>query len=169
MTTRPISLSRHLPRRAQQGAVLYVALVFLLIMALLGVAGMQVSMLQERMSANYRATNIAFQRAEAVASLNETAIEAALKAYADTGAEDCRRNPGFDPVIWAQGQATAATPEESENLRDIAECMPGGSLGERFNRPKSERTNQRYQVTAFAPDLDAGATSDAAVDTIFIP
>ena len=48
----------------QQGAVLYVALIMLVLLALLGVIGMQVAGMQERMAAGYRATSMAFQNAD---------------------------------------------------------------------------------------------------------
>ena len=50
--------------RAQRGAVLYVALIMLILLALLGITAMQVTGLQERMTGSYRSTNMAFQNAE---------------------------------------------------------------------------------------------------------
>jgi type IV pilus assembly protein PilX len=59
------SVSRRFQGRTQQrGAVLYVALIMLILLALLGVVGMQVAGMQERMAANYRAANMAFQASE---------------------------------------------------------------------------------------------------------
>ena len=46
-----------------RGAVLFVALIMLLLLTLLGVTAMQVTMLQERMSGNFRAQQVAFERA----------------------------------------------------------------------------------------------------------
>ncbi|MCM5640131.1 PilX N-terminal domain-containing pilus assembly protein, partial [Xanthomonas hortorum] len=43
-------------RYTQSGAVLYVALIMLILLALLGIAGMQVTGLQERMAFNYRSS-----------------------------------------------------------------------------------------------------------------
>ena len=50
--------------RSQRGAVLYVALIILILLTLIGIVGMQVATMQERMSSNYLAANQAFQRAE---------------------------------------------------------------------------------------------------------
>lgn len=152
----------------QRGAVLYVALVFLLLLALLGVAGMQGAMMQERMSANYRATNVAFQRAESAARTKEAEIEAGFKAGGTYISDQERCDPAFDPVNWAKDQATQLIPEEESRSRRIDECTAGWSLA-RGVRPDSEKSDQMYQITAFSPDMDTGATSDAAVDTIFIP
>lgn len=156
-----------LPAR-QRGAVLYVALVFLVVLSLLGITGMQVSMLQERMASNYRATNIAFQRAESEARDKEADIETVFKAGGMFVSNQERCDPAFDPVGWAADQAAESDPEMISRTRRIDRCTPGGSLGTGV-RPESERTDQMFQVTAFAPDMDASASSNAAIDTIFIP
>ncbi len=49
---------------SQRGAVLFVSLIILILLTLLGVSAMQVTMLQERMSGNYRASQLAFERSE---------------------------------------------------------------------------------------------------------
>lgn len=51
----------------QSGAVLVVSLIVLLVLTLLGVAGMNSSMMQERMAANAQHSNRAFQAAESAA------------------------------------------------------------------------------------------------------
>lgn len=49
----------------QQGAVLVVGLVFLVLLTLIGITTMQVSTMQERMAGNARDHDLAFQNAEA--------------------------------------------------------------------------------------------------------
>ncbi|MGO4778081.1 PilX N-terminal domain-containing pilus assembly protein, partial [Lysobacter sp. 2RAB21] len=51
------------PPSAQRGAVLYVALIMLVLLALIGITAMQVTGLQERMTSSYRSTNMAVQSA----------------------------------------------------------------------------------------------------------
>jgi len=51
--------------RRQSGSALVIALVFLLLMTLIGVTAMQTTTLQERMAGNERDRNLAFQAAEA--------------------------------------------------------------------------------------------------------
>jgi len=48
----------------QQGAVLIVSLIMLLIMTIIGLSAMQSTTLEEKMAGNYRNSNIAFQAAE---------------------------------------------------------------------------------------------------------
>ncbi|WP_273428547.1 PilX N-terminal domain-containing pilus assembly protein [Marinobacter sp.] len=50
--------------RRQQGAVLIVSLIILLVLTLIGIAGMNTSVLQERMAVNAQNSNRAFQAAE---------------------------------------------------------------------------------------------------------
>lgn len=52
-------------KRQQQGAVLLVALVMLLLLTLIGVASMRGTSLQENMASNLRDSNTSFQAAEA--------------------------------------------------------------------------------------------------------
>lgn len=56
--------TRQTPSR-QQGATLIVALIFLVVMTLLGIAAAQNSSLEERMAGNTRSRDLAFQAAEA--------------------------------------------------------------------------------------------------------
>ena len=48
----------------QRGAVLFTSLMILILLTLLGVAAMQVTTMQERMSGNYRTDNLSFQNTE---------------------------------------------------------------------------------------------------------
>ncbi len=49
----------------QQGAVLVVSLIMLLVMTLIGLSSMRTTILEEKMAGNFRDSNIAFQAAEA--------------------------------------------------------------------------------------------------------
>jgi type IV pilus assembly protein PilX len=51
--------------RAETGSALIVAMIFLLLMTLIGTAAMRGSTMQERMASNWRDWNLAFQSAEA--------------------------------------------------------------------------------------------------------
>lgn len=52
--------------KKQAGAVLIISLIILLVITLMGLAGMQTTSLQEKMASNMRDQNIAFQAAESV-------------------------------------------------------------------------------------------------------
>ncbi|MFT3762135.1 MAG: PilX N-terminal domain-containing pilus assembly protein [Pseudoxanthomonas sp.] len=177
-----MSRRRNMPSRSapsfatvasQRGAALYVALVILILLALMGIVGMQVSVLQEKMSANYRNTNVAFQNAEASARRTECFIEAQVNR--ETPAADCTAvdidticTNEWDASEWAQDQALPSTPDPAVNARSIGQCISGyASLD--MGKPISEDPNQVYQVTVYAVNDEDNPTADAAVDTIFIP
>lgn len=61
--------------RHQNGAVLLVSLVFLLLLTLLGISSMQNATLQEKMAGSLTLRNQTFQKAEAVLRLGESSIQ----------------------------------------------------------------------------------------------
>jgi type IV pilus assembly protein PilX len=69
----------------QTGSALIVALIFLLLMTLIGTSAMQISSMQERMASNWRDWNTAFQSAEAALREAETflRVTVALPEFAD--------------------------------------------------------------------------------------
>ena len=75
MKTDPKTLEASVRARKQQhGAVLIVSLVILLVLTILGVAGMQNTTMEERMSGNHQDRFAAFQAAEAALRAGELAI-----------------------------------------------------------------------------------------------
>ena len=61
-------------RRRQQGTVLIIALVLLLVLTILGTAGLQDTTMEERMAGNFRDFSIAFDAAESALRTGEEAI-----------------------------------------------------------------------------------------------
>ncbi len=151
-------------RRRQRGAVLYVALIILILLSLIGIVGMRVSGMQERMSANYMRTNQAFQLAERDARVVEANIQAAIDgASGNYSADQEVCSPVFDPLTWAEGvTATAAT-----YTRRIDKCFAASSL--KLGEKQSEQTGNIYEVTVLSSDDPANASATAVIDTIFIP
>lgn len=149
----------------QRGAALYVALVFLVLLALLGVTGMQVAALQERMAANYRAANLAFQNSESVARSWEQQIIDSPFGSAAIEQQQRRCETAFDVRDWVESKANGPS---DVSISKIDPCTPGWSeaVGK---RPDSEEPLSLYQITAYATDDDDNPTSEAAIDTIFIP
>lgn len=168
-------VSRAIPRknrRLQGGAVLYVALIMLILLALIGVVGMQVSAMQERMAANYRSVNRAFQNAEGVVRQTECAIESIVNRTPAGSctiivAQNIRRicDEDFDPGAWGDLQNLAASP--AVNVRQIDSCVQGEAPLDMGVGPVSENTFPIYQITSYAVDDAANATSSSVIDTIF--
>lgn len=65
--------------RAQQGMVLLVSLVFLLLLTMIGISSMQNATMQEKMAGNVKLRNESFQVAEAALRVGENAV--ALSTY----------------------------------------------------------------------------------------
>ncbi|UNK56710.1 PilX N-terminal domain-containing pilus assembly protein [Pseudoxanthomonas daejeonensis] len=156
---------------AQRGAALYVALMILILLALLGIAGMQVASLQERMAANYLAVNQAFQTAERDVRLRECYIEGVVNrdgACVDGEAtieQIC--DDGFDATNWAAEMSTDVPQVNRVSIRAIGPCISGNSSLDMGAGPENEDPNPVYQVTVYA--TNEAATANAAVDTIFRP
>lgn len=151
----------------QRGAVLYVALIMLVLLAMIGIIGLQVTGLQERMSSNYRATNLAFQNAEERAREIENDIQIQLTGVAGTFAADQEAcAPTYDPLTWAEAPARMGA-VDAVFTRRIDKCFPASSL--KMGAKKNEETGNVYQVTALRADDNANKTSDAVIDTVFIP
>jgi len=157
---------------SQRGAVLYVALIVLILLALIGVVGMQVAGLQEKMSANYRNVNVAFQNAEEQVRETECYVEAQVNRTATAcGAVEIEQicDTGFDATNWASERAMDDPVENSQLVRSIGKCISGNtSLGMGL-RPESEDPNPVFQVSAYATDFQENPTADSAVDTVFRP
>ncbi|MFC0153965.1 PilX N-terminal domain-containing pilus assembly protein [Xanthomonas dyei] len=154
----------------QSGAVLYVALIMLILLALIGIAGMQVTSLQERMAFNYRSTNVAFQNAERLARSTECGVENLVNRTNVGGCDAISDikvcDQVFDATSWAMGLKPNIGP--NKNVRLLGPCISGNSslgMGEAVN----EDPNPVYQVTAYNADGVDSDAADAAVDTIFRP
>lgn len=147
-------------KRKQQGAVLYVALIMLILLALIGIVAMQVAGQQERMSANYQATNLAFQNAEGSARAQETTLKDEVLAY---------RLPATSvpPTDCLTTHDAAGWRDTTAYVRRLDLCFAWGGMD--YPSDEAERTDQIYQVTAFAKDRPLLSSSEAVVDTVFIP
>jgi len=160
------------PRQRQRGAVLYIALIMLVLLALLGIVGMQVAGLQERMSSNYRAVNLAFQQTEALARSAECALEDMVNRTSTAGCDGVTSSmidscdTGFDPGGWAQDRSLGQ--HSAVNARLIGPCISGNSSLE-MGGAVNEDPNPIYQVTAFRVDDPDNPTAQAVIDTIFRP
>lgn len=158
---------------SQRGAALYVAMIMLILLAMIGIVGMQVTGLQEKMSANYRNVNLAFQNAEGGVRLRECYAEDVVNktnncaAGATTIQEIC--GDGFDATNWASQLSLVTPTANSVSIRNIGRCITGNSSLDQGVAPISEDPNPVFQITVYAVNDAAAPSADAAVDTIFRP
>lgn len=152
--------TRHSPKfpAGQRGAALYIALIMIILLALIGIVGMQVATMQERMSANFLATNMAFQNAESQVRSRETDIVSGT-AYPY---QDC--STPFDPTAWAN--TVSDSTDSAIVTTNISICTAQCSARAGADL---ELCNM-FRTTALSRDRATAAASSAAaaVDTIFI-
>lgn len=151
---------------AQRGVALFVALIILLLLTLLGVTGMQVATMQERMSSGYRAGNMAFQNSEQQLAMTESTLRNQVNNAQPVTATIANCALAFEARQFAitalNGGATAGN-----NVRRIDQCFAGSSR--KMPQRTNENTNQYYQITAYSVDLPTNPSSRAVVDSVFIP
>lgn len=122
--------------RKQCGSVLAIALIFLLLMTLLGVTAMRTTTMQERMAGNVRDRNLAFQAAEVALREGESFI-VANPAAVYSNADGLYQPPGadehnhWDVIDWladGNSRATSASLDDvARQPRYIIEEMAAGS------------------------------------------
>lgn len=165
----------------QRGAVLYVALIMLVLLALLGIVAMQVAGMQERMAASYRAVNLAFQFTEERVRATECGLEmlngipdASGCPATDPGDIVVRCDEPFDPGLWAGWVDSDAprTPASgpATSIRQIEECMIGeAEIAMGRTQEEGGGLQPVYQITTFQNDTNGGPnpSSAVAIDTIF--
>ncbi len=112
--------------RNQQGAVLAISLLMLLVLTLIGVSGMQGTILQERMASNTRDRNIAFQAAESAMRDAEIFLNAIVTTGAFDGTAGLFSDTQVEPDFL-----TAATWTTSANSV-VATTVSGSYTAPRF-------------------------------------
>ncbi|AEG00552.1 pilus assembly PilX family protein [Methylomonas methanica] len=84
--------------KRQNGAVLAVSLIMLLLLTIIGITGTQVTGLEEKMTNNMRERNVAFQAAETALRAGETFLtQAALPSFSTAGTNGLYNETGVPP------------------------------------------------------------------------
>ncbi|TAN53114.1 MAG: pilus assembly protein PilX [Methylococcaceae bacterium] len=161
--------------RIQRGAALIASLVFLLIMTLIGVTGLQVSSMEEKMTGNMRDRDLAFQAAESALRAGETFMTAAtLPAFDGTSGHyaTSAAQPAFwDSIDWSDPAQTttysggalsnvyAAPAYIIEQLPATADAAAGSSGSLEAGIPPAGGNVSWYRITA----RGMGGTAQAVV------
>ncbi len=164
----------------QQGMILIIALIFLLVMTVIGVTAMQTTSLDERMASNLRDRNLAFQAAEAALRDAERDVSNQVAGYArgisgftnftancgasTTGsdADDglCKDTTAYTTPIWTTTSMTAA-PSVQYGRFTHAASISGVSAQPRYIIEGIEQTvtgcsdNRYYRITVRAQGASA--------------
>lgn len=110
--------------KKQQGVVLAVGLIMLLLMTLIGITGMQTTTLQEKMTGNFRDRNLAFQSSEAALRDAEQYLRFTAIIPAFNGSNGLYQ-PASDGVdVWLDSEIdwtdTSASVQYSTTLDNVA-------------------------------------------------
>lgn len=140
---------------AQRGATLVVALIFLVVLTMLGLVAARDNILQERMAGNTRSRDLALQAAEAALRDAEQTLptwrqlafdgtQAGLSTYDATQANDA--------VFWKNGANWASYRMPVTTLNQVAEQPKY-----RVEKMPAVGTEEYYRVTARGVGREAGA------------
>lgn len=157
---------RTMPCRAR-GAVLFVALIFLILLTLLGITAAQVTVLQERMSGSFRVQQLAFERAESAMTASRDKISDPLFAY-DSISDVPKALATANASPWRGWLTTAA------ELADTSVRACGGACPQRLGSAVGEDPTRKprfYIVSAQQKDLassDPATAAWATVQTIYV-
>ncbi len=108
----------------QKGVVLIVALMFILVMSIVGVTAMQSTIMQERMAGNARDRNLAFQAAEAALRAGEDALRQKNPNTAVKKLQDALDDLDLDLAQWngeQQSDSAVSVDGLDEQLDQLAD------------------------------------------------
>ncbi|HWU69280.1 MAG TPA: PilX N-terminal domain-containing pilus assembly protein [Stenotrophobium sp.] len=190
---RPASASRPLPHsidthwhRRQQGIVLAVALIFLIIVTLIGLAAVRGTTVQKRMMANFYDRELAFQNAEAGLRAGQALLTAGTVNARNCLNTHCDANPFTDSTLDASLIQTAATskytagsnaPGQPQFIIELicTSCpSPGGASDFQQSanfqsygtQPFSDSRSQFFRITARSSDPTSEEGANRAVVTL---
>jgi type IV pilus assembly protein PilX len=164
--------------RKERGATLVITMIFLLILTIIGLAGMDVTGLEERMAGNMRDRNMAFQAAEAAILEGEryleTEVSLPLPFNGSNGLYDIPTNgdKNWEIIDWSSSAAVRsysgpgfdelnATAAYIIELLD--EVPSNDSMGD--GTPEEEGNPGYYRITARARGLSD--TTSVILQTVY--
>lgn len=157
---------RHLPKMhsQQRGAVLFIALIMLLLLTLIGITTMQVTLLQERMAGGFRIQHQAFEQTEGTlkttrTDLNNDANSSGPLYYsADATLTAANALPWS---TWLTSEPTVPTDGLTQVNAHVAVGTPPAVIG--------ARVLKYFVVSALDQDPGPnGGDAKAAVQAVFI-
>ena len=149
------------PHKTQQsGVVLIISLIMLLLLTPIGVTGMQVTGLEEKMAGNYRDQSLAFQSAEAALRVGEQRIEQLWDNGAGSIQSFCNGTAGLFYREGVTGCAGCAAPACGMPDTKVAATWTDNNQSiEYVSGSNLVATEPRYYLTYSSniPDIAPGA------------
>lgn len=163
---KPVHMSPSLSLVTQRGAALLVGLIILILLTLIGLAGINSSTLQERMAGNHLMLQNAFQNAEAALRSAETDVLQKVRAQnftPDLNADSGDPNDAYSVENWVRHPTT-------ERSHQIDVCQISGlcslSAGTGGN---TEQADYVVQTSVLAFDRPQNSNSAVVLQGIYIP
>jgi len=153
----------------QRGATLIVGIIFLLVLTIIGLAGMEVTGLEEKMAGNMRDRNMSFQSAEAALRDGEDYLESIVVLPAFDGSQGLWELPTdgtkrWETVDW--GSSTAVRSYSGPGFSELAsastyiiENLAAAGSSDSLEVGVPTDTKSFYRVTSRA----VGQTSSSVV------
>lgn len=154
--------------RHAHGAVLFIAMIMLILLTLMALTAMQVTLLQERMSGNFRAQQQAFERSEGRMAEGRDKISDVLWAYDNVSDVPVSLTSANEPP-WASWLSTYPPAEHFDEAVHVC----GGACPERRGGVVGDDPNKKprfYVITGQEKD-PVSLAEDAtwsAVQTIYV-
>lgn len=167
MITRNLPMPRKSPRK-EHGAVLFIALMLLIILTLLGLSAAQVTSLQERMASIYRADQMAFENAESLLAGIERSTTESTNPILNVSCEQLY-DGSKRADQWRAGNNLGTT-TFIENLgRGSSFISKVGSLEAGLAQEIGDKNCLFLQISAHAYDDPSAKTSHSIIQSIFTP
>lgn len=151
-------------RKSQQGAILIVALIMLLLVTVIGLASIRGTSMQERMAGNLRDQELALQAAEAALRKGESKVTALFEA--NTLGTLSQVTAGSEQVV-AYGSFPGTAKEPTYTLRHLATLKTSTEVGVPTDE---EGSIVRIQATGYGLAQDAANTpsSTSELSSVFL-
>ena len=160
---------RPIQRFSQRGATLIVGMIFLLVLTIIGLAGMEVTGLEEKMAGNMRDRNMSFQSAEAALRDGEDYLESFVVLPAFDGTNGLYSLPidgtkNWEEVVWTSSAAVRSYSgpgfsELASSSAYIIEDLAAAATSDSLEVGVPADTKRFYRVTSRA----VGQTSSSVV------
>ncbi len=162
-------------RPRQRGAVLVISLLILLIMTLIGITGMQTSVLEERMAGNYRDIALAFQASETALRDAESRIRDSIDGL--TGFSDactdglCDATSGLSEVWEDHTDQGVTLGTDTDTAADALELVDDPPIywieGYKVRPPGSPVWKSQYRITAVG--YGTHDTTQVVLQSVYAP
>ncbi len=169
------------PLIKEQGAVLVVGLIMLLLLTVIGISSIRGTDLQERMAGNARDHNLAFQASEAAVRSAESYLSgASISAYSGGAGYYQDLTGNTSPILWsatdwntksvklANNTLTGISEQPKYAIEQLEVVISPGNYGSAVDQQSVDSMAEREVYRITARGLGGTKDSEALIQTTFI-